>query len=433
MSYSFIVLIPFRSNPERDKQLKILKKFLSKYDIKYKVIEDNSKYLFNRGLILNKGVIENNNYDYYIFHDVDLIPDKQLLQWYFQIPTNPIHIGYRGHRYTYKGYIGGILSILKTDFYKVNGFPNNFFGWGGEDDALYNRIIINKLHITIPKHGSVMDLEQLNNEQKSKQLQGLKNNYKIEQIEIDKYTWYLNGINQYNLYKNLKSIPIINIPLLLNYNKINLYNNHDLMVNNYIKKVYESGYILDNIPVKDATDPLEGKILYNIIKDNNNNYKTLEIGFAYGFSSMYICQALKDIHSKNKHVIIDPFQKANYNNIGIYNMKQCPLNNYVLHEDLSEIILPQLLKKEKKFDFIYIDGLHTFENTLIDFYFCDKLLNINGIIIIDDFSWSSIKKVIKFVKNNYKNYIILEGPTKTNIFLIKQTMTLRKFSDHKTF
>ena len=50
----------------------------------------------------------------------------------------------------------------------------------------------------------------------------------------------------------------------------------------------------------------------------------------------------------------------------------------------SYIALPKLLEKYKYnyFDFIFIDGFHTFDYTLVDFFFSNLLLKINGIIVI---------------------------------------------------
>ena len=38
-----------------------------------------------------------------------------------------------------QGYFGGITSFSESQFRQLNGFPNNFWGWGGEDDELYQR------------------------------------------------------------------------------------------------------------------------------------------------------------------------------------------------------------------------------------------------------------------------------------------------------
>jgi len=32
-----------------------------------------------------------------------------------------------------------VSSLSKEQFLKINGFPNNYWGWGGEDDDIFNR------------------------------------------------------------------------------------------------------------------------------------------------------------------------------------------------------------------------------------------------------------------------------------------------------
>lgn len=42
-------------------------------------------------------------------------------------------------RLPYNQYFGGVSALSKEQFTKINGFPNNYWGWGGEDDDIYNR------------------------------------------------------------------------------------------------------------------------------------------------------------------------------------------------------------------------------------------------------------------------------------------------------
>lgn len=42
-------------------------------------------------------------------------------------------------RLPYNEFFGGVSGLTVKQFEKINGFPNAFWGWGGEDDDLWNR------------------------------------------------------------------------------------------------------------------------------------------------------------------------------------------------------------------------------------------------------------------------------------------------------
>jgi hypothetical protein len=48
----------------------------------------------------------------------------------------------------------------------------------------------------------------------------------------------------------------------------------------------------------------------------------------------------------------------------------------------------------------FIDGWHTFEQTLIDIYFANRLVKVGGYVIVDDVSWPSMSKAV----SNFANY-----------------------------
>ncbi len=203
------IIVPFREQKQqkRGEQLKqfleYMPKFMKGLNYKLYIIEqsnDNKK--FNRGKLLNIGMdlAIKDKCNILISHDVDLLPCKELKPYYAQYPNNPIHIGDRWKdKYNYFTFIGGILSLSPKLVKQSNGYPNNFWGWGGEDDALYNRLSKFVDKIELPSTGCINELKHIDTSE-LKQLTNLK---KKENILNDLNNWNNNGMNNLN-YKILK-------------------------------------------------------------------------------------------------------------------------------------------------------------------------------------------------------------------------------------
>ena len=84
---------------------------------------------------------------------------------------------------------------------EINGFPNTFYGWGGEDDALWNRIHMPLHRPREPKEG--IELPTVNDIFTSKSDE-LKEEYKIERILADQLQWKIDGVNslQYSVVQH---------------------------------------------------------------------------------------------------------------------------------------------------------------------------------------------------------------------------------------
>ena len=52
------------------------------------------------------------------------------------------------YKLPYKTYFGGVSAISVEHFKLVNGFSNQFWGWGAEDDDMAKRLRINSLNVT---------------------------------------------------------------------------------------------------------------------------------------------------------------------------------------------------------------------------------------------------------------------------------------------
>ena len=123
------------------------------------VVEQADAHLpFNRGALLNIGynAARDRGARRILLHDVDLVPDDTLLRMYMDPwPLPIVHFGARFSRYSNsKRYFGGVHGFTAGSF---PGYPNHFWGWGGEDDALRKRV--NLQAVTYPRRGVYLDLE----------------------------------------------------------------------------------------------------------------------------------------------------------------------------------------------------------------------------------------------------------------------------------
>ena len=166
------------------------------------IVEQSPTHKFNRGALLNIGFIEasKKGYDVFIFHDVDLLPGDSIARYYVKNPKMPIHIARCWDRYKGEEYLGGIISISEQNYTELNGYPNNYWGWGGEDDELRRRVNNTNLQIENPEENEckITDLEEMSLQEKLQLLrenQDWKNMKKRELKSEHSKTWKNNGIN----------------------------------------------------------------------------------------------------------------------------------------------------------------------------------------------------------------------------------------------
>lgn len=158
-------------------------------------------------------------------------------------------------------------------------------------------------------------------------------------------------------------------------------------------------------PLGSNIDIAEGMFLQQLIEKHQPKH-CIEIGFAYGISSLYICSGLDKIPGAT-HTILDPVQSTYWKNIGVANLQRANIGYYSLLEELSEIALPRLLSEGRKFDFGFIDGNHTLDHTLVDFFYLNRMMEPGGIIVIDDAAMPAINKIIRYLLN-YPCYRLLD-------------------------
>lgn len=142
----------------------------------------------------------------------------------------------------------------------------------------------------------------------------------------------------------------------------------------------------------------QGEFIYQFISDRSIT-KTLEIGLAYGYSTAFIMTA-----TKSKHYAIDPFQYK-FENIGIANVQGLNLDHNLVHvEEPSHVALPRLLSEGRKFEFVFIDGAHRFDDIFLDWYYADLLLEDGGYVFFHDGWMRATQTVCQFIRNNRADY-----------------------------
>ncbi|XP_041042512.1 beta-1,4-galactosyltransferase 1-like isoform X2 [Carcharodon carcharias] len=155
------IIIPFRNRLQHlNYWLYYLHPILQRQQLDYGVyvINQHGEDTFNRAKLLNVGFMEALKvYDYscFVFSDVDLIPmdDRNIYKCYSQPRHLAVSMDKFGFRLPYNQYFGGISALSKEQHEKINGFPNDYWGWGGEDDDIYNRIVFKGMSISRPSGG----------------------------------------------------------------------------------------------------------------------------------------------------------------------------------------------------------------------------------------------------------------------------------------
>ncbi|XP_077149844.1 beta-1,4-galactosyltransferase 4 [Ranitomeya variabilis] len=210
------ILIPHRN---REKHLTYLlynlHPFLQRQQLDYAiyVIHQAGDVTFNRAKLLNIGYLEalkEENWDCFIFHDVDLVPENDFNSYLCDSEPKHMVVGRNatGYKLKYKGYFGGVTAMTRKQIAKVNGYSNNYWGWGGEDDDLRYRVQFGKMSVVRPppeiaRYTMIFHTRDSGNEVNKERGQLLKKTMKV---------WKTDGLNSCSY----KLLSIEHEPLYIN-------------------------------------------------------------------------------------------------------------------------------------------------------------------------------------------------------------------------
>ncbi len=145
------VVVPYRNRPD---QLLIFIDYIHfflqrKHNIHYTiyVVNQTDSHKFNRAMLMNIGFLEamaDFKWSCVVFHESD--SNK------YSCGDQPLHMSSHIDKFNYKlpypTIFGGVTALRPDIFRKVNGYSNMFWGWGGEDDDMYNRVAFHGLQVT---------------------------------------------------------------------------------------------------------------------------------------------------------------------------------------------------------------------------------------------------------------------------------------------
>lgn len=170
----------------------------------------------------------------------------------------------------------------------------------------------------------------------------------------------------------------------------------------------------------------EGLFLQEMVARTKPNV-SLEIGLGFGVSAHFICEALAQLPN-SRHIAIDRHQleasatHISFEGSGLYNLRLAGYERLIeLHAEPSYLALPSLVSKGTEVDFAFIDGWHTFDYALTDFFYVDLLLRPGGVVVIDDTNFPSVWRLCRFIVTNLAYSVAGRVP-------LQSESTVRSFS-----
>ena len=191
-----IILVPYR---DREIDMKyflensypLLRKNIE--NLKIVIVEQENGKPFNRGITINIGFQEmekesNGVVNNYFTHDIDVNPfEHTIKEIYNKSIDDDLVVGIYTSRCNT---LGGIIKFNSNVFKKINGFANNFWGWGCEDKDLQNRVELYNIKI-------IKNI--LKNTEKAKKYFKVFDNYERDRRFYNKYHSFV-----YNKWKSIK-------------------------------------------------------------------------------------------------------------------------------------------------------------------------------------------------------------------------------------
>lgn len=161
----------------------------------------------------------------------------------------------------------------------------------------------------------------------------------------------------------------------------------------------------------------------------------LEVGLAWGFSSQFLLAALA-LEGGGRLVAIDPYQDSDWHGIGRRLAAASAEATIALGNGAfrwigkrSDWALPQLEQEGARFDLVFIDGYHRFDDVLIDLSFAARLCRPGGLLVLHDMWLPSVRSVVAFIESNRPDLLRMPSPC-PNLALFRREGEDQRRWDH---
>jgi len=178
-------------------------------------------------------------------------------------------------------------------------------------------------------------------------------------------------------------------------------------------------------PIEPATgiSPAEGMWIYHLCRQIKPQ-ASLEIGLAFGFSTLFFLAALAE-NGSGRHTAVDPYQlqaPTRWAGIGLAHGRQLGGEQFRFIEERSFAALAHLSRVPEFFDFLFVDGRHFFDIALTEFTLGAELCSMGGYIAFHDMWLPAIQRAVEFVRANRADFEFVETPL-DNIALFRRIAT----------
>jgi predicted O-methyltransferase YrrM len=178
----------------------------------------------------------------------------------------------------------------------------------------------------------------------------------------------------------------------------------------------------------------DGDVLRDLLTSERAT-TVVEVGLAYGASTLAIAEALVSCGSTTvRHVIIDAYQD-HFHGVGWSVILEAGLDGVcTLLPERSQRALGRLAEEGLVADAAFLDGSHLFHHVLVDLYFLREIVRPGGLVILDDCDYRSVATAVRYFEVNARwQQPPLDGETRLRAFRLPDARFEPSFEDFEPF